>query len=121
MIKISKKLLLFFSVTAMVMYFTSCEKYTYLEEIIYIEGVSFSNDIQPLFDAKCVSCHSGTIPPDLRSANSFKALSEEGFLTLPVAENTLYKEVISNSHESFTSTKEKSMIYSWLLDGAENN
>ena len=121
MIKISKKLFLFFSITAMVIYFTSCEKYTYLEEIIYTEGVSFSNDIQPLFDVKCVSCHGGSIPPDLRSVNSFKALSEEGFLTLPVTENALYKTVISNSHESITSTKEKSMIYSWIFDGAENN
>ena len=30
------------------------------------KGFSFPNIIQPVLDAKCVSCHNGTTPPDLR-------------------------------------------------------
>ncbi len=38
------------------------------------DTISYSQDIQPFFDAKCVSCHPGVYKPDLTAANSYNAL-----------------------------------------------
>jgi len=119
MTKILKKLLLFFSIAAAAIYFTSCEKYSYLIKSEIIDDVSYSEQIQPIFDAKCVSCHRGTIAPDLRPENSYKALSEGGYLT-PAENSKLYEYVfIKSSHVSYTSQDERNLIYSWLLQGAK--
>ena len=40
------------------------------------DTVSYSKDVQPLWDASCISCHkTGGTAPDLTSANSFSALT----------------------------------------------
>jgi len=124
MMKILKNLLLFFSITTAVIYFTSCEKYSYLVEPPTIDTtkiIYYSKDIQPIFDAKCVSCHRGALAPDLRPDNSYEALSKGGFLTLPAENSKLYDYVINRtSHISYTNQEEKGIIYSWLLQGAED-
>ena len=119
MTKILTNLLLFFSIVTC---FTACEKYSYvIEPPVIIPDVSFSEDIQPIFNANCVSCHNGgSISPDLRSENSFKALSEGSYLNQPPAEESiLYKTIVDNTHSSFTNQDEKSKIYSWILQGAK--
>jgi len=123
MIKISKKLLLFFSIATAVIYFASCEKYSYVEEMIIPEDtIFFSKDIQPIFNAKCASCHNGTIPLDLRAGNSYKVLTEGGFVKLPIEESVLYKYVVvESSHAAYTSQEEKGKIYAWIDQGAEDN
>ena len=123
MTKILKNLFLLFSIAATLIYFTSCEKYSYIiEPVVPPEDPVFYNlDIQPVFDAKCVRCHAGALSPDLRPDNSYKALSEGGYITLPAEGCKLYDYVINKtSHASYTSQEEKGTIYAWLLQGAEN-
>ncbi|MCK4922419.1 MAG: hypothetical protein KAS71_15305, partial [Bacteroidales bacterium] len=46
----------------------SCEKYTIKPfEIAPDMVVSFETDIQTIFENNCISCHGGTISPDLRA------------------------------------------------------
>ena len=120
MTKIFKNLLLFFSVVTIVIYFTSCEKYSFIDEIIIPDDpICYYGEIQPIFDAKCVSCHRGSIPPDLRPANSFKVLSEGGYLTPLTAESGLYKDgFASASHSTYATSEEKGIILAWLEQGA---
>lgn len=123
MTKILKNLFLLFSIAATAMYFTSCEKYSYvIEPIVPPDDPVFYNlDIQPIFDAKCTSCHRGSIAPDLRPDNSYKALSEGGYINMPAEDCKLYDYAINRtSHMSYTSQEEKGTIYAWLLQGAEN-
>ena len=124
MTKILKNLFLFFSIVTAVIYFTSCEKYSYVIEPIgpTDEPVFYSKDIQPVFSAKCISCHRGALSPDLRPENSYKALSEGGYITLPAEDSKLYEYAINKtSHASYTNQDEKAKIYSWIYQGAENN
>ena len=120
MTKILKNLLLFFSITVAVIYFTSCVKYSFLIETKIIEDpISYYDEVQPILDAKCVSCHRGSLAPDLRPANSYKALSEGGFLTQPAESSKLYEYIfVKNNHISYTNQDERDIIYSWLLQGA---
>jgi len=121
MTKILKNLLLFFSIAAMAVYFTSCEKYTFL--ILPVEPpdypISYSEEIQPIFDAKCVSCHRGSLAPDLRPENSFKALSEGNFLTPLDEESKLYKTLFKPPHVGMTNAEDNSFILEWLKQGAK--
>jgi hypothetical protein len=122
MTKISKIVLLVFSVVVAIVYFVSCEKYSYeVKPIVEIENVSYSQDVQPVFNAKCVSCHGGSISPNLSQGNSYKSLAEGDYLTQPVESNKLYKTVADNLHSSFTNQEEKSILFSWILQGAEDN
>ena len=123
MTKISKILFLVFSIVVMVVYFASCEKYTFLDApVIPDDPVFYSTDIQPIFNAKCVQCHKGAFPPDLRSENSYKALTEGGYVTLPANESELYKKgLVSNSHAAYTDQTERGKILAWIMQGAENN
>jgi predicted small lipoprotein YifL len=37
-------------------------------------NVSFQNDIQPIFNQNCISCHGGSVDPDLTTGNSYSSL-----------------------------------------------
>ena len=120
MTKILKPLFLFFSIATIIIYFAACEKYAYIIEPPDTETpISYSKEIQFIFDASCVRCHGGSIAPDLRAGNSYKALYEGGYLILPPENSKLYKAVVDNLHSSFTNQDEKNKIYAWLYQGAE--
>jgi len=124
MTKIPKILFLVFSIIVTVVYLASCEKYTFLDApVIPDDPVFYSKDIQPIFNAKCVRCHSGgTLEPDLRPENSFKALTDGGYLTLPAQESELYKKgFVSISHAAYSDQTERGKILAWIMQGAENN
>ena len=123
MTKILKNLLLFFSIALATIYLASCEKYSYKVEppAIIEDTVFFSVDIQPIFDAKCVSCHKASLPPDLRPDRSYKALTDGGYVNLPVKESKLAKILDAASHTAYTNQEEKSKIISWIFQGAEDN
>ncbi len=130
MTKILKNLLLFISILAGVIYFSSCEKYTFRVEALppvdttgtdTTNLVSFSKEVQPVFTAKCIACHKGTRPPDLREGKSYEFLTTGGYVNPPAAESKLYKQITSSSHSSLTTTAQKNTIYLWISQGAKNN
>jgi hypothetical protein len=98
----------------------SCEKYIILPPVIE-EGVSFSTQIQPIFDDGCVSCHSGVIDPDLRPENSYEALFDGVYVdTLNPEASTIYTE-LRDGHNSRATEEEKLLILQWIKEGALNN
>jgi hypothetical protein len=103
--------------------FTSCEKYTFTPpEVDPNKAWSLKDDIQPIFSAKCVSCHGGALSPDLRSGKSWDALKKGGFVDLPAETSELYVQVAAkSSHIPKTSDVEKQMILYWITQGAKNN
>ena len=57
----------------LVLCMSGCEKYIIGKPDIPT-GISFSADIQPVFDARCVRCHSSRYDPELSSGESYDAL-----------------------------------------------
>ena len=130
MTKILKNLLLFICIVVGVVYFSACENYTFLVETLppvdtsgtdTTNFVSFSAEVQPIFTAKCVSCHKGTRNPDLREGNSYNSLTDGNFVTSPAADSKLFKKMNTGSHLSMTTQADKNIIYLWIGQGAKNN
>jgi hypothetical protein len=53
-----RQLLAAITITAAIGGISSCEKYTYMPEVVNpTDSVHFQAEIQPIFTASCVSCH----------------------------------------------------------------
>ncbi len=102
--------------------FTSCEKVVFPPvEINIPETVSYTTDIQPIWDANCVTCHGGQRNPDLRSGGSYDALISGGYVnTGDPPESKLIKKLYG-SHDSRAKEAEKQLILGWIDQGAKNN
>lgn len=90
--------------------------------------VSFQGQVQPILNQNCVSCHSGQLPPDLRSANSFNSLFIEEGLVVPFdADNSeLLKHLSGNGAALMPPSgsirqSDINIIRQWIIEGALNN
>ncbi len=103
--------------------FSSCEKYTYTEHPVDPNTIwHFTTDIQPIFNANCVTCHGGVQSPDLRTGKSYQALTKGGFVKLPGETSALYRQITTNSsHIPRATSSEKAKILYWINQGALNN
>jgi hypothetical protein len=98
-------------------------------EIPIPDVVSYSKDIQPLWDQDCISCHSpGTTPPDLTAANSYKALTTNNKYVIPgnAAGSVLHKSLVGEGAALMPPTQKWSdskieLVDKWINDGALNN
>jgi hypothetical protein len=103
--------------------FSSCEKYTYSPpEVDPDEEWNLSTDIQPLFNANCVTCHGGIVTPDLRSGQSHNSLTSGNYVDAPAETSRLYVKITTDSdHEKLLTETDKLRILYWIEQGAENN
>ncbi len=90
-----------------------------------IEGVSFSSDLEPIFEAKCNSCHGGTNSPDLSKGWAYDELIEGGDVDVDFpCESNLY-QVMSGNHSTHVpvdvSDEELSMVRGWIWESALDN
>ena len=100
---------------------TGCEKYIIPPPVIE-EGVSYSEQVQPIFDDKCVNCHSGGMDPDLRPEESYEFLTTNGYVdTLNPESSLIYSKLLSGPHASRATEEEKLIILQWITEGAQNN
>jgi hypothetical protein len=100
---------------------TGCEKYMIPPPVIE-EGISFAEQVQPIFDDKCITCHSGGINPDLRPGESYEFLLTNGYVdTLNPESSLIYQKLQSGAHESRATEEEKLTILQWITEGAQNN
>jgi hypothetical protein len=88
------------------------------------DTISFSEDIQPFFNSKCISCHSGNIPPTLTAGQSYAAIvpafvtesspttSELYTVCQPGGSMTTYATITSD---------ELNLLYRWIYAGAKND
>ncbi|NOZ48161.1 MAG: hypothetical protein GXO79_15490, partial [Chlorobi bacterium] len=85
--------------------------------------VSFTNDIQPIFDNKCNSCHSANIAMaglDLSTGNSYNNLTDGNLIDLENPENSGLYVKVKSGHNGSTSDDACSIL-GWIEEGATNN
>ena len=99
---------------------SSCEKVVY-PPIEKPEGVSYSADVQTIWDAKCVSCHGGGISPDLRAEVSYGELINEGYVDTDNPSESKLMQKLYGSHDARATETEKQTILAWIEEGAMNN
>ncbi|MCK4880754.1 MAG: hypothetical protein KAS82_08845 [Bacteroidales bacterium] len=109
---------------ALVMILSGCTKY----EIPKPEcpedlptGVSYSADIQPIFDQKCVMCHSGSQAPDLSPGWSYDELMDGGYVDTDFPCSSPLYEILIGFHADRVTEDEVLTILGWIDEGAEDN
>jgi hypothetical protein len=86
-------------------------------------GMSFSNDIQPIFDQNCAACHVGNVAPDLSPGWAYDELTDGGYVDDPSGapcETALY-QVFQGTHSGRASEEDVLKILGWIQDGANDN
>jgi hypothetical protein len=117
-----RQILIVVVLVAMAGMFSSCEKYTFSPpEVDPDTPWSFRNDIQPMFNSSCTSCHGGAVAPDLREGRSYQALTRGGYLETPAASSRLYMIMIAPSHAARSTEADKLRVLYWITQGAEDN
>jgi hypothetical protein len=121
-----KHILLIFTVIGLAA-MQSCQ-YDWLDPIdpVIPDVVSYSADIQPIFDNSCNSsgCHStGGVSPDLTPANSYNDLMAKGMVNVSAPESSrLYtKSATGGSMNKYCQPGDPDLILKWIQDGALNN
>jgi hypothetical protein len=87
------------------------------------DSTSFSLEVQPIFDAKCVICHKGTTDPDLRVGMSYNSLMQGNYVVpFKSAESVLYTCLQpGGSMASYGTPGNNATIKYWIDEGAKNN
>jgi hypothetical protein len=118
--------LLFLSGT-LVTLLTACE-YDYIvptppPPVIENDTVSYLQDIQPIFTLSCVSCHAGSLKPDLTTGKSYNALMSDNFVVAgSPATSPLYNKCKpGGSMSTYTTTNQLNLISRWITAGAKND
>jgi len=93
------------------------------------ESVSYSKDVQPLWDQSCISCHKpGATAPDLTAPNSYSALvtNSKYVVSGNTAGSKLHKALIGDGAPLMPpagkwSDSKIALVDKWITDGALNN
>jgi len=87
--------------------------------------ISYSADIQPIFNDNCVACHqSGTgVPLDLEESVSHSNLINGNYVNVDEPElSVLYVKIIpGGSMYQFATDNNRAVILKWIEQGALNN
>jgi hypothetical protein len=108
-------------------YFYGCTSDTLVPEVPNPnQPVSFTGDIQPIFDQGCnhSGCHAtGMVSPDLTPGKSYHALISANLVdTVNPAQSILYNEVKPNgAMSSYCTQAQSQLILLWIQQGAQNN
>ena len=90
-------------------------------------NVSFSNDVQRIFNINCVSCHNGAQTPNLSSGNSYDALINGNYvIPFDAANSHLTKSLLGEGFaimppSGSLSQSDIAKISQWINEGALNN
>lgn len=109
-----------------VVFMTSCEyEKIEFEEPVITEEISFSDDIIPIFNNSCNSCHSvGNPKVDLTPDNAYEDIIAKGLVNLEMPEESkLYQVLVvpGGFHNGKTTPTENILILKWIEEGAKNN
>ena len=108
---------------------TGCYYNEVEEEVIPPNNdVSFANDIQPIFNTSCVSCHPSVADPDLTEGNSYTFLTvTDPDMVIPsdADGSELYQRLIGVGNimppSGSLSNADISLVEVWINQGALNN
>jgi mono/diheme cytochrome c family protein len=82
--------------------------------------ISYSAQMQPFFDAKCVSCHGGN-NPNLESPGSYDNIINGGHVNTTDPPNSSLYTVLFGFMGSSVTDGEKAMVLAWIEQGAMDN
>jgi len=102
----------------------SCE-YKYIDPIevdLPDEPVSFSENVETIFQDKCITCHSST-NPILTTGNAYNSLINGGYVDTSDPESSDLYEKVLGGHPggNSLSSEELGIILKWITDGAKND
>ena len=87
--------------------------------------VSFSNELKPLFAAKCTDagCHvSGAHKPYLTADVSYAQIVNGGFVNLLLPKQSrMYIMINGEMQQYISSATDRQKVYDWIRNGAPNN
>ncbi|HEY3371734.1 MAG TPA: cytochrome c [Prolixibacteraceae bacterium] len=101
----------------------SCKYDFVLPEVVApVSNVSFSQDITPIFEAKCTVCHkTGVQAPDLTAANAYSQIVPAFVNTASPETSVIYINASSGNHAAKVSATQAAKILQWITEGAKNN
>jgi len=86
------------------------------------DTISYSQDIQPFFNKKCVSCHQGGVAPDLREGISYAVLVPNYVVAKQPQNSFLYTKCEpGQSMAPYTPSADLALMKRWINAGAKNN
>ena len=95
------------------------------------QGVSFADDVQPIFDRKCAVCHPASYEYlDLRRGAAYDDLVRVSSALQPAFERVLpgrpalsylLTHVSDPSRENLLTDVDRAVIEQWILEGARND
>jgi hypothetical protein len=89
-----------------------------------LDTISFSAEIQPIFNSKCIACHT-TQSPTLTAANSYNNLINGGYIDTANPEaSVIYLKLKDEQHPSPSGTftgAQLALLLQWIQQGALNN
>ena len=103
-----------------IMFLSSCEKTVFPPPVVP-DTVSYSLNIQPVWDTKCVECHSGDRDPDLRPDFSHDALISGEYVDTADAANSDLMKKLYGTHDSRATEAEKHLVLLWITEGSKDN
>jgi hypothetical protein len=102
-------------------------------------AVSFSTQVQPIFTAKCVGCHSGGTPPNLSTGSAYSAIvsvaagqcssasyvvpgsTAQSYLIATITPAGSLGTCSGGMMSSYATSSDVSTISTWIAQGAPNN
>ncbi len=102
--------------------FWSCQWHTIEPVIVEVptDTISFSGDIQAIFDVKCNSCHNNQ-SPKLTEGNSYNNLINGDFINTDDPESSIIITKITDGHFATYSQEEQTLLLTWIQQGALDN
>lgn len=93
-------------------------------EIVTPDEVSFSNDLESVFNGKCGSCHSsGSL--NFSTGNAYSTLINGGYINIGNPESSsVYTKMKDDKHPSASGTfsdTELAILLAWIEQGATEN
>jgi len=118
--KLYKLIVIILALPLLLVILFSCEKET-LEPYEFAGDVSYSSDIIPIFESKCIGCHAGNREPNLITGEAYESLRSGNYLTPADESALLFSGMTADDHPVKPSEEEKQKILKWIKDGAPEN
>ncbi len=86
------------------------------------ENISFNNDIKPIFENQCKSCHFGGTSPNLSPSEAYLNLTSGGYLNVEKPEESEFYVIITTGNMAqYATDSDRAYILKWIKQGASDN
>lgn len=105
----------------------ACE-YDYIQEVEIVlptpnpdDPVSFKDEVEPIFQDKCIGCHS-TRTPVLLTGVAYDNLINGNFINTTTPEDSeIYDKAKDDHSNNKFNDEELTLLLTWIVEGAKDN